>query len=182
MVQDFGELFPLTLTTGASQHLAVHASAELSPWAPTTAAVIAGWESRFLSPAATSQPLAALSGLLPLTADCLVEFTEEPSLSSPSDTLPECSPAQAVLYITRTSWVISSGSLEFWDCFSGPLQQFSLLGVLSLGGPTVGERWKQRTRKLGSWPPTSSTRAEARHFDLFSIKPIKTTNCSYHLH
>lgn len=127
MVQDFGELSNrLTLTTGASQHLAFHASAGLSPWALTAAAVIAGWESCFLSPAATSEPLAALSGLLPLTADCLVEFTEEPSLSSPSDTLPECSLAQAVLYITRTSWVINSGSLEFWDCFPEPLQQFFL--------------------------------------------------------
>lgn len=123
MVQDFGELSIPTNPNNGGQHLAFHASSELSPWAPTTAAVIAGWESCFLSPAATSQPLAALSGLLPLTADCLVEFTEEPSLSSPSDTLPECSPAQAVLYITRTSWVISSGSLEFWDCFPGPQQQ-----------------------------------------------------------
>lgn len=45
--------------------------------------------------------------------------------------------------------------------------------VLSSGGSLF--RWAH-------WPPTSSTRAAARHFDLFSIKPIKTTNCSYHLH
>lgn len=76
-----------------------------------------------LSPVATSQALAGLSGLLPFTADCLVEFTEEPSLSSPSDTLPECSPTQAALYITQISWVINVGPLEFWDCLPGPLQQ-----------------------------------------------------------
>lgn len=46
----------------------------------------------------------------------------------------------------------------------------------------MGERWKQCIRKLRFWPPISSIRAAARHFDLFSIKPIKTTNCSYHLH
>lgn len=77
----------------------------------TTAALIAGWKSRFLSALQPHQSLAVPSGLLPLTADCLMEFTEEPSLSSPSDTLPEGSPAQAALCITRTSWVINPGSL-----------------------------------------------------------------------
>lgn len=68
---------------------------------------------------ATSQPLAALSGLLPFTADCLVEFTEELSLSSPLDTLLECFRTQSALYVTRALWMINSGSLEFGGCFPG---------------------------------------------------------------
>lgn len=137
-IQSLGELLPVPAgADGWVGQLPVSsASASPSGWARPH-----GCNSRFgepfpLGPAATSQALALLSGLLPPTPDCLMRLTKESSFFSPSDTLPEPSKAQAALDITQVSWVRNSCFLTFRDCSPGLLQQ-SFLPIFFLTAISV---------------------------------------------